>query len=378
MIAQNQYYSYNQGELPHGCQQCVRGEKLVVFVTGLCPRKCYFCPISDQKFSHDIAFANERLMVVENNLVEEADSMEALGAGLTGGDPLMKLERTANYIRQLKEKYGNSFHIHLYTSLNLVTKERLQELSQAGLDEIRFHLDLDSKALWKRLSLAKEFSWKIGIEVPVIPNKKKELMELIAFIQDKVDFLVLNELEIADNSQSQLSARGFTAKNQWSYAVKDSLETGLELFKFVQMNKFSLPVHLCTAKLKDAVQLANRLKREGQKIKRKLDIVTKEGALIRGAVYLPELAPGFSYRKKLAEAPVTKLLSQLRRLQQQIQQTIKLSNNELILDESKIRLLISAKNIRKYRGELKLFNVILAIVKEYPTADQLELEVTFI
>ena len=87
-------------------------------------------------------YANERKIEREDDLLLEADLMKAQGAGITGGDPLMKLERTTKYIKTLKTKYGKKFHVHLYTSLNLVTETALEQLYTAGLDEIRFHLDL--------------------------------------------------------------------------------------------------------------------------------------------------------------------------------------------------------------------------------------------
>src|SRR3989338_2972162 len=208
MPKENKYYSYNLGELPKGCQYCVRGEKIVLFVTGICPRRCNFCPVSDQKYQKDVQFANERRITKESDLLLEANTMKARGAGITGGDPLSKLDRTISSIKLLKEEYGKEFHIHLYTSLDLVTENTLQKLFQAGLDEIRFHLDLDSEKFWPKLSLAKKFSWDVGIEIPLIPNKELELKKIIDFAHDKIDFINFNELEIADNTQSQLTLLG--------------------------------------------------------------------------------------------------------------------------------------------------------------------------
>ena len=378
MITQTPYHSFTVGELPLGCQYCVKGEKLVLFVTGLCPRRCYFCPVSDAKFNHDVIFANEREVENEDDLLEEANAMDAFGSGITGGDPLLKIERTIHYIQKLKEKYGEKFHIHLYTSLNLVTREKLQKLSTAGLDEIRFHLDLDSTVFWKNVEIAKDFQWKVGVEIPLLPLKKKELQEVIEFINGKVDFLVLNELEMADNSQSKLCQMGFQTKDTMSYAVKGSLEVGLELLEYIKKQQWKLPTHLCTAKLKDSVQLTNRIQREGKNTKRKFDVITKEGILIRGALYLPELAPGFSYRRKIAEAPKEELLAQLQNINRKLKQELHFTDEDIIVDQRKMRLLVSAKNSRKHGALFKKYNLLPAIVKEYPTADQLEIEVEFV
>ena len=103
----NKFYSYNSRKLPRGCAYCVKGEKLVLFVTGICPRKCCFCPVSDEKYQQDVIFANEQNVNNFDDVVMEAKSMNAKGAGITGGDPLARLDRTVSYIKKLKEKFGN-------------------------------------------------------------------------------------------------------------------------------------------------------------------------------------------------------------------------------------------------------------------------------
>lgn len=396
----NQYYSYNLGELPLGCQYCVKGKKLVVFVTGVCPRKCYFCPVSDDKSGQDNSFANERRIECgggkgdnsndnNNGLIKEAELMAAKGAGITGGDPLTQMERTVGFIRLLKEKFGEKnklskeddsdkiFHIHLYTSLNLVDEEKLRRLSEAGLDEIRFHLDLDDDKLWQKIELASRYSWDIGVEIPLLPDKEEEIKKMIDFIQDKVKFLNLNELERADNKLSKLGEMGFAVREKFSYAIKDSLELGLKLMDYVQSMKYDLPVHLCTAKLKDKIQLTNRIKREGQHNHKSFDIVDEEGLLTRGALYLSDLAPGFGYREKLKKIDKDEFVAKLKPLFDKIVERFHLTDNDIFLDAEKPRILLSSKKVEKKAKYFKKLGLLPAVVKEYPTADQLEIEVEF-
>ncbi|MBU0457222.1 MAG: radical SAM protein [Nanoarchaeota archaeon] len=377
-MQENKYYSYNIGQLPEGCRYCVKGEKLVLFITGICPRKCYFCPVSDQKYQQDVIFANERKVTEFNNVIKEAKLMKAKGAGITGGDPLAKLDRTLEYITLLKKEFGKEFHVHLYTSLNLVDEDNLKKLYQAGLDEIRFHLDLDNNKFWKRLESAKKLSWSVGVEIPLIPDKEKETKKLIDYVCDKVDFLNLNELEVADNKQSKLLEMNFQTKGQLSYAVKGSLELGLKLIEYVKEKDCNLKVHLCTAKLKDKVQLANRIKRESQGVKKSFDIVDKEGMLIRGALYFPELTPGFEYRKKLAEIDKYLYIEKLKPLLAKIKTKLKLKDEDISLDKEKPRILVAKNLIKKKKDYFHKLNLKPAIVMEYPTVDQLEIEVDFL
>lgn len=378
----NPYHSYQLGPLPKGCQYCVRGEKLVLLITGLCPRKCYFCPLSDKKYQQDVIYANEYEITNQKNLIpeilEEVDRMKAKGAGITGGDPLLRLDRTIECIKVLKKNYGRHFHVHLYTSLDLANEENLRILNQSGLDEIRFHLDLNTKQLWEKLILARKFKWDIGVEIPLIPNKEKETRDLIDFVSDKVNFLNLNELEIADNQHSQLLHLGYTPKDLLSYAVTGSLELGLKILDYIQQRNYPFSVHLCTAKLKDAVQLANRIKREAKYSRHHFDQMDSEGLLTRGALYLPELAPGFRYRETLERADRKEAMAKLNQLLKLIIKQTKLKEKDLFLDERKLRFLLSVKNTAKNKDKFLAMGLKPAVVKEYPTADQLEVELEFL
>ncbi len=376
MMQCNKYHSFNSGELPRGCKLCVKGEKLVLFVTGVCPRNCYFCPVSDEKIRKDKIFANELEVTSDEDVIHEAENMDAMGAGITGGDPLSRIERTCHYIKKLKDRFGKKFHIHLYTSLNLVTAERLRLLYDAGLDEIRFHPDLDSKVFWKNLILAREHDWNVGVEIPLIPGKELQSKSLIDFVHDKIDFLNLNELEIADNSSSKLAEMGFKVKNTLSYAIAGSLELGLKLIQYSRKRGITIPMHVCTAKLKDAIQLTNRVKREGFIVKRSFDEIDSEGLLTRGALYMPDLMPGFGYRTKLKQIDKKTYLDNLNPLCAEIKGELKII--DLSIDDKKPRILLSRSSVLKHKKYFISIGLVPAIVKEYPTADQLEMEVEFL
>ncbi|PIZ50814.1 radical SAM protein [Candidatus Woesearchaeota archaeon CG_4_10_14_0_2_um_filter_33_13] len=377
MLKENKFHSFNQGNMPKGCQFCVKGEKLVLFVTGVCPRKCYFCPVSDEKYGKDVIFANEQRSFTSEDVIKEAEKMQAKGVGITGGDPLAKLDRTTRFIKKLKEHFGKDFHAHLYTSLRLVNDDNLQKLYMSGLDEIRFHPDLDSDSFWKRIDLATKFPWEVGIEAPLIPGKEKEFKQLIDFIQDKVMFLNLNELEVADNSQSKLLEMGFKTKDQFSYAIEGSLELGLSLIKYIKEKGYHLKVHLCTAKLKDSVQLAERIKREAQGTKKVFDLVDNEGLLTRGALYLEELKPGVGYRESLKQDQ-KESIQKLNKILLEVKENLQLKDEDLFLDTCKPRILLSKKHVKLNKKKLISLGLVPAIVTEYPTADQLEMEVEFL
>ena len=158
-------------------------------------------------------------------------------------------------------------------------------------------------------------------------------------------FLNLNELEYTD----ELSDHNYVCREHDSYAIAGSEELAMELLDYCT-NK-ELNVHYCTVKLKDWVQLKNRLINRANNIKKWYDKVTDDGMLLRGAVYLD----------------TTGELKDLNKLKEVMK---KYKNFEL--DENKYRLLTSVKSIEKLKNRLKREGLFPARVEEYPTFDLLE------
>ena len=76
-----------------GCIQCQMGSKLVLFITGHCHWMCDYCPLSETRREIDFMYANERKIEIGDwqAVIEESRAMNATGAGITGGDPVMAL-----------------------------------------------------------------------------------------------------------------------------------------------------------------------------------------------------------------------------------------------------------------------------------------------
>lgn len=374
-IKKTPHYSYLIGEMPRGCQFCVRGSKEVIFLTGLCAIHCPYCPVSDTKWQIDRTWADEWCIEKDEDIITEAKLINAKGAGFTGGDPLTRIERCVKYIKMLKKEFGEHFHIHLYTPLELVDKDKLKQLYDAGLDEIRFHLDVYNDKLWDKINLALRYDWDIGIEIPAIPTKYDETIKLIAFIKDKVKFLNINELEISDANACKLGEMGFMTKDHISYGIKGSEELALKLLDYCSKNT-NLNVHYCTTTLKDKVQLGNRLKRRAKNIAKPFDVVKEDGTLVRGAIYLKSLKPGFGYRRKLKELTKEQkqeALTKLEKLREDIKKQHRIRDDLLFIDKLKLRLLTSVKKLKKIdKSHCR------AIIREYPTHDQMEVELEFL
>ncbi len=252
---------------------------MVLFVTGLCPKDCFYCPLSDERRGKDLVFANERPVKSDEDLLKEAGLMDALGTGITGGEPLLKLERVLHYIRVLKSFFGKAHHIHLYTSL-APDKQVLEKLAEAGLDEIRFHPpqekweDLRNSPYEDSLQNAKELGIEAGIEIPALDGAEK-----VAFFAEEMGiFLNLNELEFSDNNSKALLNNGFSLESDTSSAAAGSCRYAEAAFST------SKKIHFCSSTYKDAVQLRKRFQRIAKNTAREFDEITDDGTLVYGVI----------------------------------------------------------------------------------------------
>jgi len=355
-MRKTKYYSYTVGELPKGCKLCVQGAKLVLFTTGACPRDCFYCPLSPWR-REDVSYANERPIKNLNDIIEEAKLQDALGAGVTGGDPLSRIERTVEYIKVLKENLGEKFHIHLYTTGVLATKENLEKLYSVGLDEIRFHPDIfnpNSKLLQKELENIKgafDFDWDVGGEVPSVPGEEERIKWFAEFLDSYgAKFLNINELEFSEINLDALLSRGFKTVSNESSAIAGSLELGLKILEWGEENT-SLNYHLCTAKLKDAVQLRNRLKRMAKNVAKPYMEITEEGTLRFGIAEYEDLMELYSLLVNEAEVPEEWLYINVEK--KRIEMPIE----------------VAEELVDAIEGNVKFY-----IVEEYPTWDRIEVE----
>jgi len=264
--------------LPEGCKLCHIGAKMVLFVTGICPRDCFYCPVSIER-RNEVVYANERAVSSDRDIIEEARQMDALGTGITGGEPLLRLEDVLHYIELLKSEFGKEHHIHLYTSL-APEKETIEKLAEAGLDEIRFHPPVD---MWgeireskysRSIAHSKEQGLDVGIEIPAINGIEK----VAEFAKEYDCFLNLNELEFSDSNAEKMKSKGFVLESDLSNAVEGSSDIANRIVPGAGK------MHFCSSTYKDAVQLRERLIRIARNVARDFDEITDDGTIIYGEI----------------------------------------------------------------------------------------------
>ncbi len=359
------------GKLPKGCEHCRLGAKMVMLVTGLCDRSCFYCPLSEHKMKRDVMYANELKVEDESEYLKEAiaeaRSIDAEGAGITGGDPLRVPDRTIMLIKGLKKEFGKMFHIHLYTAMHFDEKY-IGMLASAGLDEIRFH---PPENVWPSMKGTKydmliksslKTKMDVGVEIPLLLGSASKIVALARYLDEiGVKFLNLNELEFSETNVASLRKKGYDVRDDVSSAVAGSREVGKEvIMELSRALPKRLSVHLCTSSFKDAVQLRKRLERRAKKTARPYHDITNEGTFEYGIIESDDK-------------------TKLRALEKRLKEKYEVPEEMIHFDEEKGRIETASwilEELAQTLKRLKGCKLYMATIEEYPTADRLEVERT--
>ncbi len=336
------------GKLPKGCRQCINGEKLVLFVHGICHRDCFYCPLSEKRKNKKTTSANEAEVKEDKDMIKEAQLSGASGAGITGGEPLINLENTLHHIRLLKKTFGKKFHIHLYTSGDHADESTLKALEDAGLDELRYHIRHDN---WGILKKAQNRKFKVGVEIPAIPGELEYLKKLTTYLDKTgIDFLNLNEFEVSELSAKKMAEKGFKTDGAWYNSVVGSKKTAKKLIEFAAKNTKNISVHFCESKVKDAYQFKNRLKRRAKNIRKPFETISGGFLLKKGAV--------------ISKNPKQEILK--------LKHELNLKDTDFFVRPEKNRIEMSVSNAKKASRE----GYEAQVIEELPSADAFDMEIT--
>ena len=331
---------------------------MVLFVTGLCRFRCFYCPVSPTRNQLDVVYANERRVLSDNDVLEEARAIGASGTGITGGDPLGVVDRVEHYVRLLKQEFGPEHNIHLYT--HEPNPEKLARLARAGLDEFRLHiphylwgpLGQDGGAYRAVLEQAPAWGIRRGVEIPVLPEKEAELRRLLRALDEiGVDFVNLNELEFSETNESKMHDRHYRVDPRNGWGVRGSRAVAERLVRELSL---SVPLHYCSSRFKDGVQLRQRLLRRAERTAPAFAHRTEDGTVVFGVVEPIRAAQFGPWSTRVVRA-------------------LGARSGDYRLDPERRRVELSPRSLRRAARRLPwpAFEV-----EVYPTADALEVERT--
>lgn len=258
------------------CVECTGNNGSETFSTTFkCHRDCYFC------FNYNVA-DYERFVrddcPWEEGLAASKEQFDGLAAiGLTGGEPLLVLDQSLEFLRRAREEYPAA-HLRMYTSGDLLTEEGAVRLREAGLDEIRFSVKQDDppeqqQRVLDAMALARQHIPSVMVEMPVIPGTRDRMEELMeAWDSIGIDGVNLLEFCFPFNNWEEYASRGFLLRNppfdvmyDYGYSgglpVAGSEQLALELMLHGIQSGVSYGMHYCSLDNKHRSEMRQRNER---------------------------------------------------------------------------------------------------------------------
>ncbi len=231
------------GPLSPGCELCVQGLWSCLFVNGKCNCRCFYCPAEQN--SVDIPMTNRISFPDPSGYVEYLEKFGYRGVGLSGGEPLLTFATTLSYAAAVKKRFGARVFVWLYTNGTLIDVEKLAQLADAGVDEIRFDIGATGYDLSKA-GLAVGRVATVSVEIPAVPEDVDVLKKVISAMQDKgIDHLNLHQLRVTPYNAGKLLERGYSFVPGEKVTVLESELAALDLMLF-SAQCVGLPVNYCS------------------------------------------------------------------------------------------------------------------------------------
>lgn len=238
--------------LSPGCRICAEGGWSCLFITGRCNCRCFYCPTAQT--DNDLPTTNTVEFRAPADYVGYLERFGFRGASISGGEPLLSFKRSLAYVRAVKNHFGDAMHVWLYTNGTLADGEKLRQLRDAGLDEIRFDIGATDYRL-DRLRLAVGVIPTVTVEIPAIPEDLERLKDQLAEMRDAgVDYLNLHQLRLTPFNFEHLATRGYTFLHGEKVTVLESELAALELLRYSLDRHSGLPVNYCSFVFKNRYQ----------------------------------------------------------------------------------------------------------------------------
>lgn len=246
-------------QISKGCKLCGEGQWSCLFITNKCNAHCFYCPtpqINDEiPSTQGLEFNNPESFA----LYVKHFGFKAVA--FSGGEPFLFFDRTLAYLKAIRKICNNSIYIWIYTNGLLATKDKVQELADNGLDEIRFDIGATGYNL-EKVKLAKGTIKTITIEIPAIPEEKEKLICLLPEMEDSgVLNLNLHQLRMTVHNSNKLLNRNYTVIPSERPLILESELTALEVISAANKQGIFLGINYCSFYFKNRFQKAGYRKK---------------------------------------------------------------------------------------------------------------------
>jgi pyruvate formate-lyase activating enzyme-like uncharacterized protein len=234
---------YYMGLSP-GCRHCGEGTWSCLFINGMCNGNCFFCPSEQNETGEPVT--NTLQFINPEDYLDYIDKFGIKGVSISGGEPLMTLDRSVKFLSAVKERFGDEIHKWLYTNGILISEDILKGLKDAGLNEIRLNLVAQGYKLDK-IRLASRYIDTVTVEIPAIPEDYERLCTLLPqLVESGVKFLNLHQLRCTPYNFKKFRERGYTFLHGHDVTVLESELTALKVIKYAADSGIELPINYCS------------------------------------------------------------------------------------------------------------------------------------
>ncbi len=265
----------DMNNLSPGCRTCVAGQWSCLFINGKCNGNCFYCPTSQDEVglptTNTVTFAEPKEYVAYLN------QFGFQGASISGGEPLLTLDKSVRFVRAIKKHFGDKIHVWLYTNGILASREIMQQLADAGLNEIRFDIGATGYSL-RQLEHAVGIIPTVTVEIPAIAEECERLKKLLPTLHDSgVQHLNLHQLRLTPYNFEKLVARGYRFLHGEKVTVLDSELTALEVLHHSKQHNLKLPINYCSFPYKNRFQALASRRRNSPFIQKSFEEITANG-----------------------------------------------------------------------------------------------------
>ncbi len=195
-------------QLSEGCRICGEGQWSCLFITGKCNAGCFYCPVPQNQ--DELPGTQGLDFNQPADYAAYVNQFKFKGVSFSGGEPLLPFERTLAYLKEVRKQCSSDLYVWAYTNGLLADKKKMQQLADAGLNEIRFDIGATGFKLDK-IAFAKGVIPNITIEIPAVPEEKERLKSLLPeMIKAGVTNLNLHQLRLTPHNVRHLSKRNYT------------------------------------------------------------------------------------------------------------------------------------------------------------------------
>lgn len=237
------------------CDHCTGDNAYTARITTRCNRDCFFCFAPNE---------NDKLESITNDAIiadflKKKERLRAIDSfAISGGEPLLVVNKTVDLFQKIREIEGNSIYLRLYTNADHIEERILEKLNSVSLDEIRISIKPNEHSDSKKINLIKRYIPNVVIELPVLPDASDELFALLDELEKTdIDGINLVELFINGHNCEVFKQHEYTilmakdvrnigsAEFPFEYPIADSLALSKKALEYVASKKYHYFVNLC-------------------------------------------------------------------------------------------------------------------------------------